>query len=427
MAVSRLRTDATTRSRLGPAVIAGLKADLWAVDCQTCGGPLGRWSAPALDVGEEDGLATASLHHPRCRPPAWHDHLLDSPEGRARLTWRAGCARLPAVSALPVFLVNPSYECALLRKDGGGEWHTATLDPYLRLGLSLVSASLTLDALPALRATIDEDRISVEVVDGDSVTHAWHDVPLRDEVSSAVRGLGKVLVGVTTKLDVRGPFAEAALQRLMGERQVALGVAGLTSVRLPAHAQTLTEDDFDGKLRTEAIALGAAVLGQDDPPPEPVLAAALSLCRGDEELTRALSGRHKLAAVFLVSHLYGLTARSAANRPRLYGGVHIIAPDAHRAQEYADFFAEALARVDGPTLGRLGADPLSAEGAEAYLADVVIGTAREFRRALTAYHAHGERYLLHASRGHLALVVDHGEAGPGDPDLTRRYARVATV
>ncbi|GGU08503.1 hypothetical protein [Actinomadura citrea] len=66
-----MRIDSVTRGRLGPRVLADLEANLWPVDCQMCGRSLGRWGRPALEVREEDGFATASLHHQRCRPPAW--------------------------------------------------------------------------------------------------------------------------------------------------------------------------------------------------------------------------------------------------------------------------------------------------------------------------------------------------------------------
>lgn len=50
MAVSKLLTDSTTENRLGPELLAELRANLWAVDCQTCGGRFGRWEKPALIV-----------------------------------------------------------------------------------------------------------------------------------------------------------------------------------------------------------------------------------------------------------------------------------------------------------------------------------------------------------------------------------------
>ncbi|TDD79220.1 hypothetical protein E1293_24015 [Actinomadura darangshiensis] len=73
MADSKFRIDPETQKRLGSQVLADLRANLWPVDCQTCGRPLGRWGKPSLEVRAQDGIATASLHHQRCRPPAWSD------------------------------------------------------------------------------------------------------------------------------------------------------------------------------------------------------------------------------------------------------------------------------------------------------------------------------------------------------------------
>ncbi|QDQ09722.1 hypothetical protein [Streptomyces spectabilis] len=426
MAVSRLRTDAVTKGRLGPRVIDDLKAGLWPVDCQSCGRPLGRWTAAALEVAADDDFATASLHHPRCRRPAWQDGPPGASGERPLLSWRAGCTLLPP-SGLPIFLVNPSYECALLRRADDTGWRVATLEPFVRLGLALDFPSRRPPVVPALSAALDGDRISVDVRHDGGVLHAWHDVPIGADVADAVRASGEVLVAVTTLLDVSRPLALDALLALFGARGVALGPARLTSVRRSRRAQALRADDFSADVRRRCFALAYSLISLPRPPQDAVVAAALALCEGDETPVRKLRGHAKLTALFLVSHLYALGSRDAARVAHRGGGVHVIAPDAVRAKEYADFFAPLLAGAKTVTVARLGADPLSAEGGEAYLADIVIGTAGEFAACCAAYRDAGPEFALHSGRGRLALLVEGSGTDPGPEALTRRYPRLATV
>ncbi len=429
MAVSRLRTDAVTKGSLGPAVIAELKAQLWPVDCQSCGRPLGRWTAAALEVEAQDAVAAAALHHPRCRRPAWQDHPPGTSARRPLLSWRAGCALLPP-GGVPTFVVNPSYECALLRRARDGGWRVATLDPFVSLGLALDFPSRRPPAVPALSAVLDGDRISVDVRHGGGVVHAWHDVPIAADVAAAARQSGEVLVAVTTLLDVSRPFPLDALLTLLGGRRVALGPARLSSprssLRSSRTAQVLTAEDFSADVRRSSFALAYGLISVSRPPQEAVVAAALALCEGDERPVRGLRGQAKLTALFLVSHLYALGSRDAGHAVHRGAGVHVIVPDVHRAKEYADFFAPLLERTRAMTVARLGAEPLSPEGGEAYLADIVIGTAEEFAAARAAYRDAGPDFAPHAARGHLALLVE-GAAAPGAEAFTRDYPRLARV
>ncbi|MCI3900381.1 hypothetical protein [Streptomyces spectabilis] len=417
-----------TKGRLGPRVIADLKAGLWPVDCQSCGRPLGRWPAAALEVVAEegDGFAVASLHHPRCRRPAWQDGQPGASVERPLLSWRAGCTLLPP-SGLPTFLVNPSYECALLRRADDTGWRVATLEPFVALGLALDFPSRRPPVVPALSAALDGDRISVDVRHEGGVLHAWHDVPIGADVADAVRASGDVLVAVTTLLDVSKPFPLDVLLALLGARRVALGPARLTSVRRSGTDRALRADDFSADVRRRSFALAYGLLSLSRPPRDAVVAAALALCEGDEAPVRELRGHAKLTALFLVSHLYALGSRDAARAVRRGGGVHVIAPDAVRAKEYADFFAALLEGARTMTVARLGAEPLSAEGGAAYLADIVIGTGEEFAACCAAYREAGPEFALHAGRGRLALLVEGSGTDPGPEALTRRYPRLAVV
>jgi hypothetical protein len=70
--VNKLRTDQRTRTELGQAGLTEIQANLWPVDCQTCGKPLGG-DPPSLVVHDLAGTAWAGLHHPACQSPRWDD------------------------------------------------------------------------------------------------------------------------------------------------------------------------------------------------------------------------------------------------------------------------------------------------------------------------------------------------------------------
>ncbi len=422
MAVRKLRTDAATRSKLGPDVMADLKAGLWALDCQSCGRPFGRWRAPALEVHAEDGgVAIAVLNHLRCRPPAWHDRPLEPP--RPFLTWQAGTFLL-APGGVPVFLVNPSYEAALLRRDSGGPWRVASLTPFIELGLVQRFPSDPLPPVPALTAVIDGDRISVDVRHG-PVRYAWHDIPVSATVRDTVRRWGEIMVAVTTSLDVRARLTHERVRQLMGAGMMALGPARLVSVSYPAALQRPVAADFESGLRTQVFALAAEAIRRrlgftvDDA----CLTAALQVCDGESEPLRGLDGRAALAGAFLVSALYSTDSRDRSGNAVRGQGVHLITPDAATAGEYLAFFEPLVGELGG-SVWRLGDDPLSARGARAYLADFVIGTAREFATARAAYADAGTGWERHGSRGRLAVVTDGDTDRPPVAELIRNYPRV---
>ena len=83
-----MKTEATTRARLGPDLLTGLAANLWAIDCQTCNRPLGR-RKPSLTVAESDGVAEAAPHHPRRQAPRW-ETTTRLPRFGLHQGWRSG-------------------------------------------------------------------------------------------------------------------------------------------------------------------------------------------------------------------------------------------------------------------------------------------------------------------------------------------------
>lgn len=424
MATPRMRTDSVTRERLGPRVLAELEANLWPVDCQTCGRSLGRWGSPALEVRGEDGFATASLHHQRCRPPAWVEGGLQA-TGRQHLTWRAGCFRLPP-GEMPLFLVNPSYECALLREDDG--WRVANLEPFTRLGFGLEFPSRPLPPLPALSASIDGDRIrvDVDVRHEGAVLHAWHDVPIALDIARVTHEWGAIMVAVTTLMDVSRRFTIGQVMDLMAAGGMALAQAPLVSVSYAPQAQKLKpRDTSDQQVRAFSLAAEAIrrtfALEVDDRQ----VAAGFALSDGKTLLIRHLTGRDRIAVLFLLSVYYALWSRDGDGEPDRACGVHLIAPDAASADELAEFFSAAGETGVLKSVGRLGASPLSNEGSTAYLSDAVIGTAEQFAAAFSAYRDAGDDWSLHASRGYIAIAIDASEPDITRTDFIRHYPKVA--
>lgn len=258
MAGIKVRTDPVTRSKLGESVLSDLREELRAIDCQTCGRPLRRWRRPALAVYADGELANASLHHAGCRPPGWHEGPMAPVSDVPHLTWRAGTFVMPALLTLgaasdgtPFFLVNPSYEAALLqyvdgergdrergedgetsenREDGETPrgWQVWTVEVFKELGLDGGLHTLSPDAVPTrgLTASIADRKVSVTVRSGE-VLHHWPDIPLSPETERLARSRGSIVVGVTTLFDIHKPITDLQIGMHVATGEFAVGVAAL--------------------------------------------------------------------------------------------------------------------------------------------------------------------------------------------------------
>jgi len=72
-----------------------------------------------LCVDDVSEFATASLHHPRCRPARWNDGSVIYAAGGDMVSWCARTFMLPAMAGRkadprPVLLVNPGLEMIML-------------------------------------------------------------------------------------------------------------------------------------------------------------------------------------------------------------------------------------------------------------------------------------------------------------------------
>ncbi len=318
--VRGLKTDATTRARLGPGLLAELEANLWAVDCQTCNRPLGR-RKPALTVAANGEVAEASLHHTRCRRPSW-ESTAELPRLGVHQSWRSGGF---AVRGTTVFLVNPACEVALLLASGSG-WRLANLDTYFLAGLEPGWPQRSTS--PVLTAALADGTLTVHFVFDGIRLASWSTSGVPAEAAAEIRGRGAVLVGVTTAADVTAGTTPELLDSLIARGQVALGWAAVDA--------------------------------------EPVvLPATVAAVRGDGRLLAELSGEDRMLAVLQVATVFaGFSQR---------GGevAHIVVPDEQVAARMAEMGRSAMDMFE-VTLVRL-----SAPGAPARAA-VVLGTARQF-------------------------------------------------
>ena len=194
--------DQNTRDKLGEDGLAEVRASLWAQDCQSCGRPLGS-GPPALCVDDVSEFATASLHHPRCRPARWNDGSVIYAAGGDMVSWCARTFMLPAMAGRkadprPVLLVNPGLEMIML-EPGGGTWRPAYHRQFESLGLVPPGRRLRIDrAVPGAFARMTASSVSVTV---ESPPPQTYDADAEGEILARAQELRGVLLMITHALN----------------------------------------------------------------------------------------------------------------------------------------------------------------------------------------------------------------------------------
>lgn len=232
----KLRTDRTTRKKLGRAGLAEVAAHLWPVDCQTCGASLDG-ERPALVVNDLEVFADASVHHSRCRAPEWDDsHRIVTPAGRL-LTHAANTVLLPLqqgddgeVGLWPGMLVNPGLESIPLTFDGA-RWTVATVESYRRMGLAPAGEDLNLDRpLPDAHGWLVGDTVGVQCQEA-----TWT-AGVNEQILERIHACGGLLLVVTSALHPAEVTTSGPLQAAIRAGQVAIGWVSLDPVSAPSAA-----------------------------------------------------------------------------------------------------------------------------------------------------------------------------------------------
>ncbi|SEP47020.1 hypothetical protein [Amycolatopsis saalfeldensis] len=222
----RLKIDKVIRARLDDEFLAELTANLWIVDCQTCGRALGP-RRPALVIAECAGVAEATLHHAGCQDSRW-EAVEQLPRFAGSPSWRSGGFAVPGTGAL-VFLVNPTCEAALLAATGTG-WRLGSLDVFLRAGMRTGS----LDPLPmpsGFTAVLGQGTLTVSYEAGGAPLARWW-IPSDD--GGLVDRTRTVVLGLTTAVDVTTGTTMAVLRSLVERRQAAVAVVGVGDADSPS-------------------------------------------------------------------------------------------------------------------------------------------------------------------------------------------------
>jgi hypothetical protein len=140
VSVPKIICDRKTRDKLGEDGLTEVRAQLHAVDCQTCGQPLGT-DAPALVVDAMDDWAMAGLHHRGCRSAEWNDGAAIESSAGATITWTAESVLFPVPTAsgertrCAMLIVNPSLEVLYLYPGTAG-WRPGYHAAFSSAGLA---------------------------------------------------------------------------------------------------------------------------------------------------------------------------------------------------------------------------------------------------------------------------------------------------
>ncbi|WP_031172797.1 hypothetical protein [Streptosporangium roseum] len=141
-------------------------ANLWPVDCQTCGRPL-RDKPPALLVDDMIAFGIAALHHPACQASDWNDGTAHV-SARGHLVSRRARVVLPPFlrnrtpEPRPMLLINPGLETVMLELDDQQRWRAAVHQSFFDIGLRPPGNELVIDRpLPDIIGQVTSDALAV--------------------------------------------------------------------------------------------------------------------------------------------------------------------------------------------------------------------------------------------------------------------------
>lgn len=248
--VRELLVDQATRDKLGPEALAEIASSLWAVDCQTCGRPLGD-EAPALKLQRLPGeRIAAGLHHDACVPTVADWTSINS--NQLPEQWHNSWSSLsmvmkpapgdPVPGGYPVLMVNPSLENVGLRQDSDGHWRVDVASDFNHLGLispgesARAAGEVAVPRVSDAVARVTGDSIAVTIQTGPGQTF---EAPADAAVREAAKAFGGVILAATHDLWLGGDLDEDTLAALWGSDRIRLGMVELHGTARPKQARSV--------------------------------------------------------------------------------------------------------------------------------------------------------------------------------------------
>lgn len=236
MAVTKLVVDTAIPERLGQDCMNELAGALFAVDCQTCGKPLGT-EPPALCLDDMMVFVAAGLHHPACRRSGWSQGIGLNMNAE-HLSWVATILLVPFgtsednLDMRPMMLVNPGLEQVYLKQDEqSGTWRVAPHNQFPAAGLVPLGQQFIIDRpIPGAIARLLPGSIAVTMQNPLSQTF---EAPADRASLDRARELGGVIIAVTNFVHPNQIRTGDDLGRLFSSGRLLLGWVGLHGTPIP--------------------------------------------------------------------------------------------------------------------------------------------------------------------------------------------------
>jgi hypothetical protein len=261
--VPEVAVDARTVDALGEAGVRTACAELWPVDCVSCGRPLGV-KPPGLGVTGQPSEYQVRLHHVGCTPPF----------GEYPLVWAGVSWRMFAFSfsGTPTVVLNPAAEQIHLRRMEDG-WQVRPELDYPRSGLSASQLPLEIRmgeplAMEPLRLTGERLELRLGGVN--------YSTDVGDEVADGLRRLDGCFLIVTHGIWPDAGVTYADLVRVLAGGQAGIGWAGMDSAA-------------EGRLCAALHKVSAAVAENVPPPGRDEGPWLLRLTRAEQAVVQLLA------------------------------------------------------------------------------------------------------------------------------------------
>ncbi len=394
------------RSALGDGTVAELRASLVPVDCQTCGDEFIEDDEITLAVDDLRYGVFTTVHHGECRASEWQTH----PEAEVgqlglHVTWRAQ-AVIWERADVPVILVHPSCEAAILVQDGAlrGRWRNATLDQYVNAGFLRSGQGMSLPRpVHGLEGRLDATGVAVVA---DALPSISWNAPVSHEVFAKARSRGLFVVAVTTAVDPKNTvLTEDRLTGLFYQDAVVYASA---TVHQPApRASRVDLKTPDGRERL-MILFEVVRRGLGRVPDNDQVGLAMMLHEEDRPnpgFVRS-TGVDLTTIALIVAGLHAIQT----------GPVHVMTEHERTATDMAEAFRRVFGVISIP-VSRVSEPSFTPERR------VTVGTYTEFEAARARFDSTA---IGAADLNTMVLAIDP-MPGPLRLDLSRRHTRITEM